>query len=257
MKEIVSEVKYTGILSLVLLISVFMIWVGVPSISHSITKEKLTEVTDSEVKDKVTNKLNYLNNFRKANINNETITNVEMLSFIFMNLNDKDYDVKKMAPLNMVCQFTDGIGFMSSEICSVILINVNKLKGYNNLLFKYDKELEFVDFKYNGLDCKTNGSYYYCLMNEYMNDNTRKFNVIDGVYKTDDLIVVYEYYLSFEFNQENCIKYYNEKVCDASYKGEYPIIEDDVIRENGVYYRHEFVMEDDEPYLKQSFIYNN
>lgn len=257
MKEIVSEVKYTSILSLVLLISVFMIWVGVPSISHSITKEKLSEVTESEIKDKVTNKINYLKDFRKANINNETITNVEMLSFIFMNLNDKDYDVKKMAPLNMVCQYTDGIGFTSNSTCSVILINVKKLDEYKNLLFKYDKELEYVDFQYNGLDCKTNGSYYYCLMNDYKTDTYREFNVIDGIYKTDDLIVVYEYYLSFKFDHDSCIKYYNEEVCEESYDGEFPIIEDEVIKENGVYYRHEFVMEDDEPYLKQSFIYNN
>ena len=73
MKEIVKEVKYTGILSLVLLISVFMIWGGIPSLSYSITKEKLSEVTDSKVKDIVTNKINHLNDFRKANINNNTI----------------------------------------------------------------------------------------------------------------------------------------------------------------------------------------
>ena len=94
-------------------------------------------------------------------------------------------------------------------------------------------------------------------LTDYKKETDRRFNVIDGVYENDEMVVVYEYYLSFEFNHNNCVKYYNEEVCDETYEGEYPLINDDVIKESGVYYRHEFIKEDDEYYLKQSFIYNS
>lgn len=256
MNEIVKEIKYTGIVSLSLLIIIFIVGVGYPSLSYSITKEKLTEVKDQEVIDAVTKKIDHLDNFRKANINTDTISNYEMLSFIFQNLNEKDYSIKKISPLKIVCQLTDGISFTSSETCNVLIINNKKIDNYKNLLFKYDKELELVDFEFNGLDCKTNGSYYYCLMTDYKYDNDRDFNYIEGVYKVDDMIVVYEYYLSFKFDHANCMKYYGADVCFDGYEGEYPEIDDEVIKENGVYYRHEFVYEDDELYLLQSFIFN-
>ena len=81
-----------------------------------------------------------------------------------------------------------------------------------------------------------------------------EYSVIDSVYESDDMVVVYEYYLFYRFNYESCIKYYEELYCTEDFEGELPKLEDDIIRKYGVYYRHEFVKDNDRIYLNKSFL---
>lgn len=258
MKETLSTLKNTSILSFILLCLFFVIAFATTSISNANTDD-LVELSKNDADYKiVSEKLNKIEYFRNANINTDSFDNLEYLKFIFDNLDKKDYKTKKYTPTKIICEVNKNVTFVSGKSCNVLVISNKKIDEYKNILFKYEKDLEYVDFEYKGYECQNDGKSYYCLIKKYTEKEEYKgYSLIDKVYKTNNKIIVYEYYLAYENEYEDCIKYYSESYCVDDFEGELPKIEENKIREYGVYFRHEFIKEEDNIYLDESFIVNN
>lgn len=258
MKDTLSTVKNTSILSLILLCLFFIITFAVTNVSNANSEDLvLLKETDEDYKI-VTEKIKDVEYFRNADINKSTVTNLEYLQFIFDNLNEKDYKIKKYTPTKIICEVNSSVKFVSGNSCKVLTIKNSKIDEYKNILFKWDKDIEYVDFEYKGYECQNDGKSYYCLIKKYTEKEEYKgYSLIDKVYKTDNKIIVYEYYLSYEGKYEECIKYYKESYCTEDYDGELPEISEKNIRNYGAYFRHEFIKEDENIYLDKSFIVNN
>ena len=74
----------------------------------------------------------------------------------------------------------------------------------------------------------------------YYNNSIKDYSMIDKAFKKKDEIIVYEYYLHIDYsNDEVCKKYYGEEYCQEK-KEEIPEIKKDIIKKDGVYYKHTF-----------------
>lgn len=251
MKEIIKTFLYTSCLTLVLIVGFFV----VTSFSNVSNNDKLTEMSITDVKAEMAiNKLREFEYFRDSYVTADTISNNDMIYYIFDNLNDGDYEIRRIQPLKIVCQVTDKVSFVSDDICRVLVIDNNKLNDYRDLLFKYEKEFEYVDFHYNGYNCVNDNNNYYCLIEDYINTVDYKgYSLVDSIYSDgNNKVILYEYY--FIYRDSECNKYYSEVYCGEGV--ETPNMDEDTIREFGVYYRHEFIFESDKINLEKSFIVN-
>lgn len=249
----------TGVLSLVLLCLFFVISFNITN-SLNDDDEKLIKLSNKEA-DVIlaTELLEKFEVFRSSYVDKDNIDNLDMIKFIFDNLNKKDYKIKKIESIKIDCRVNDKIRFTQGGICKVLVVSNKTINGYRDLVFKYDKELELLNFKYKGLECKNDNKNYYCLVNNYKETKQeyKGYSLIDSAYKSDDRIIIYEYYLTDYQTYESCSKYYGEVYCTDDYEGNLPSLDDSVIKKYGVYYRHEFVKEEDKLYLDKSFIVND
>lgn len=251
MKEIIKTIFNTSCLTLVLIVGFFV----VTSFSNVSNNDKLTEMPITDIKAEMAiNKLREFEYFRNSYVTADTISNNDMIYYIFDNLKDGDYEIRRIQPLKIVCQVTDKVSFVSSDICRVLVIDNNKLNEYRNLLFKYEKEFEYVDFHYNGYNCVNDNSNYYCLIEDYTNVVDYKgYSLVDSIYSDgNNKVILYEYY--FIYRDSECNKYYSEVYCGEGV--ETPKMDEDTIRKYGVYYCHEFIVENDNINLEKSFIVN-
>lgn len=251
MKEISKTFFNTSCLTLVLIVG-FLV---VTSFSNVSNNDKLTEMSITDIKAEMAiNKLREFEYFRNSYVTADTISNKDMIYYIFDNLKDGDYEIRRIQPLKIVCQVTDKVSFVSNDICRVLVIDNNKLNEYRDLLFKYEKEFEYVDFHYNGYNCVNDNSNYYCLIEDYTNVVDYKgYSLVDSIYSDgNNKVILYEYY--FIYRDSECNKYYSEVYCGEGV--ETPKMDEDTIRKYGVYYRHEFIVENDKINLEKSFIVN-
>lgn len=249
----------TFVLSTVLLILFFVISFNV---TNALVGEKNENLIKLSLEDKnvvtVIDLLNKYDYFRSSYVDKDKIDNLTMLKFIFDNLEDKDYEIKYVTPVKITCSVNNNIRFTNNGRCKVLKIKNKKIDGYRKLLFDYDKVFSFVDFEYKGLNCKNDGKSYYCLIRNYeeVSKDFKGYSFIESAYRSDDKIILYEYYLVDYLDYESCSKYYGELYCTDDYDGNLPKIKNDIIKKYGVYYRHEFKFKDDKIYLDKSFIVN-
>lgn len=250
MKEIIKTFINTSTLTIVLLIGFF----AVISFSDVSNKEELTElsITDNRAI-MALEKLQDLEFFRTSYVTSDTISNLDMIYYVFDNLRDGDYEIRRIQPLKIVCQVTDKVSFTKDDICRVLVIDNDKFNEYRNLLFKYEKEFEYVDFNYKGYNCVNDNNKYYCLIEEYEEvTDYKSYSLVDQIYSDGNKVILYEYY--FIYKNSECNKYYSDVYCLPD--SEIPEMDEDTIRKYGVYYRHEFIIEDDKINLEKSFIVN-
>jgi hypothetical protein len=251
MKETIKTFLYTSFLTLVLIVGFF----GITSFTNVSNNEKLTELPITDIKaEMAVLKLKEFEYFRNSYVTSDTISNKDMIHYIFDNLKDGDYEIRRIQPLKIVCQVTDKVSFVSDDICRVLVIDNNKLDEYRNLLFKYEKEFEYVDFHYNGYNCVNDNNSYYCLIEDYTNIVDYKgYSLVDSIYSDDNnKVILYEYY--FIYRDSECNMYYSDVYCGEGI--ETPKMDEDTIRKYGVYYRHEFIIENGKINLEKSFIVN-
>ena len=184
MKEFLKECRNTLIVSISFLLLFFVIFVYGFDISNSSDLQDLDKISKTEsVSEIAINNLDKLNFFRNADLSVESVTNEDMMKFIFKNLQKDDYKIKNVDPLKIVGQVTDSVSFISSNTCNVLVINNDKLNGYKDLLFKYEKDLAFDDFSFEKYECKNDGKKYYCLIVDYdEKKDYEEYSVIDSVF---------------------------------------------------------------------------
>lgn len=253
MRETIKTIIYTCVLTLILLI-LFILNIFI--FDDDYESEKLTILPISEpYAFLATEKLKEFEYFRNPYVTSDTVSNLEMIYYIFENLKKDDYEIRRIQPLKVVCQVTSDVSFVSDDVCRILVIDNEKLNNYKDMLFDYNKDIEYIDFKYNGFDCINDDGKYYCLIEEYKEESDfKEYSLVDEIYNDEnDNIILYEYYLVYR--DDECSNYYSEVYCEED--SEYININEDIIRKYGVYYRHEFVVNDDELNLVKSFIIND
>lgn len=250
MKEIIKTFINTFALTFVLLVG-FFITTSYISVSSD---EKLTVLPITDEKAVMAlDKLKELEYFRNSYVDNETVSNLDMIHYIFDNLRDGDYEIRRIQPLKIVCQVTDKVSFTSDQVCRVLVVDNKKLNEYKDILFNYYKEIEYVNFDYKGYNCVNDNDNYYCLIEDYEDTlEYQDYSLVDNVYSDGNKVILYEYYLIYRDSE--CNKYYSELYCGPD--SETPKMDEDIIKKYGVYYRHEFILENDKMILDKSFIVN-
>ena len=211
---------------------------------------------NSETIQKLYKIVNQKDDLRKASLDNESIDDETIIKYILVNMEPTDYKDLNVQNVKVICEPAKGVIFHSDHPCKVRFIPNQNMDNIKKRLFNIDRKVEYKDIQYRGLDCRNNGSSYFCNINGY-NDTTASFSVLNKATKYNNEIYLYEYYLKVNLNsQEDCNKYFSKDYC-SNYKGkEVPVIVDDVIINKGVYYRHVFRLGNDgKYYLKSSNIF--
>lgn len=236
-------------------ILVFMIFV---SISGGMESYALTDDYEEIVNvDPLVTKLQAMllnsDELRIASLDSSELTNEMMLKHILLSMNKEDYSVSFIRPEKITCYVTKGIMFTSEEKCEIRKIKNEKIMEYQKRLFNTSKELQYDEINFQGMHCVNDGEKYYCHINEYVSD-IKSYSLIDKVYKHNDNIYMYEYYIMINLaDTDKCLKYFTRDYC-SNYKDEKNVtLSNDVVKNNGVYYKHIFKLNDmGEYYLSSS-----
>ena len=157
---------------------------------------------------------------------------------ILLTLDKNDYNELNIRPTKIMCQINGNLWFISSETCKVRVIDKETITNYEKKLFDIDRELNIEEISFEGYHCKFNKKYY-CHITYYKTD-TKDYSIIDKAYKSNDEIVIYEYYLHLDYgDDEVCLKYFGEEFCQDK-KQELPELKAEIIKKDGVYYKHIF-----------------
>lgn len=201
-------------------------------------------------------RINGNNSLRKAKlVVNDDLTSDDVVLYVFDHLKDDDYKTKKYEAEKIVCQVTNSISFYTdSKSCKVMIIDHQVFYDYQKELYNIDTNIDFKDIDYHGYSCKTDKKNYYCLKSSY-DDGIVGYSAFKEAYEEKNTIVLYEFYLRVDLNDEEmCLKYFDDEYCKDSKKDEKREIDEDVIVNNGVLYRHVFRKSDDNYYLEESAI---
>ena len=200
------------------------------------------KMVDVDVKsEEVTNMISVLSTsdyLRNGNMQADTLDDETIFKQILLSLTPEDYSELNIRPTKIMCQIKNNLWFISSDTCKVRVIDKDVIKKYERKLFDLDRDLDLEEISFQGFHCKLNKKYY-CHMTYYSN-SSRDYSFVDKAYKKKDEMVVYEYYLHIDYdNDEICRKYYGDEFCDDK-KKEMPDIDKNLIKKDGVYYKHIF-----------------
>ena len=144
MNKVFKAVLSTGILSLVLLTLFFVVSFNITNSLNSNDEEKLIKISNKDADVLLASELiNDFEVFRSSFVNKDNIDNLEMIKFIFDNLDKKDYKIKNIDPVKIDCRVNDKIRFTQGGICKVLVVSNKKINEKRNLVFKYDKEFDY------------------------------------------------------------------------------------------------------------------
>lgn len=195
----------------------------------------------------VTNLQNILissDELRVASLVADDVSDEMMLKHILLSLTKEDYSVSFIRPTKIMCYVTKDVFFVSENKCEIRKIKNEKIMEYQKKLFNTSKELIYAEIDYHGMHCKNNGENYYCHIRKYI-DETKSFSLIDKVYKKGDKIYLYEYYMLINLNDyDKCLKYFEKDYCADYTNKETVELSSDVVKNNGVYYKHVFQKND-------------
>lgn len=192
---------------------------------------------------------------RKAKLINDEMSTVEVTKYILENLDDKDKNIKKYKGNKEFCVINSNILFeTNANECNVLILNSEQIMSYQKKYFGIEKKLEYEDFQYKGYTCKSGEDEYYCLINKY-NDYIYGYSAFDSAYEGKNMVVIKEYYFQIDVSDnDKCLMYFDEEYCNNYTKKERPYLDKDIIKENGVLYKHIFRETSDNYYLENSFI---
>lgn len=251
MKDVVKTVVSVLVASLIIVICFFVLGNAEYGIELlNTTNLDYVDPTTQILYGKIANNVN----FRKADMKISELTSQEIVPYIILNLDEKDYSTRIVEPVKIVCEVTSTIKFTSDDDCKIRIIDNDTIMEYQKKLFDLDNELTFDDFKDYGLDCKNNGEKYYCLTGAYT-ENVLGYSAFDSAYEYKDKITVVEYYLQINLNDKNrCLEYFNEEYCSNYSKMDKPSLSEEIIKKDGVLYRHVFYKVNNSYFLENSFI---
>jgi len=195
---------------------------------------------------------------RRSNLIPSNLTSEEIIKYTLDSISGGDYKTKTYKAQKITCNITNGITFVTSTgKCKVAIINNSVFSKYQKNDFNTDIEIDFIDLNYHGLNCKNDGSKYYCQILDFTNTQLG-YSLFSDAYEDKNSIVIHEYYLSIDLtDNERCKKYLSSDYCDNYQGKDRPNIEEDVIKNNGVLYEHIFTKDNDKYYLERSYILSN
>ena len=192
---------------------------------------------------------------RKADLDTSSLSNEEIIEYVFDNLKKDDYKTKKYEATKIYCLITSNIEFTTEkDSCDIILINNSKFMEYQKDGFNTEHELRYNDIDYKGYNCKNDGTRYYCVYNKYV-DSVVGYSAFKDAYEDKEGVVIHEYYLNIDMSKKDrCLNYFSPEHCNNYTKEEKATLDEEVIKRDGVLYEHLFVKDNDNYYLKRSFI---
>jgi len=246
----------TGILVIILLVIGFIvigindnIQKGVELLSR--TKLPLTDPTIKILYPRIENN----NLLRKADLDTSKLSSEDIIFYFFDKITKNDYKTRKYDAVKIYCTINSKIEFTTDkDSCNVMIINNSTITNFQKTVFNTDYAINFKDINYKGYYCKNNGSKYYCLKNPYV-DTVVGYSVFEDAYEDKDGVVIHEYYLNIDLNdKERCLNYFTQDYCYNFQKKEKVVLPDEKIKQDGVLYEHRFVKNNDNYYLKRSFV---
>ncbi len=210
---------------------------------------------DSELVKNLYSIVNQKDDLRKASLDSESLDDETIIKYILVSLKPEDYTVATVPNVKIVCETVPGVRFTSNKPCTIRVISKDKMNAYKKKLFNIDRDINYSNIEYRGLDCRADATRYFCNVTPYTSYST-SFSYVDKATKYNDEVYIYEYYIKVNLNQmDDCIKYFPKDYCENYTTQETPILVDEVIKNKGVYYRHVFKLgEDNNYYLKSSNI---
>lgn len=251
MKDLAKTGASLGIVFLI----IFIYFLIIGNVENGVNFFTRTNLTKDDVKVvPLFERINGNNSLRKAKLVNDDLTSDDVVFYVFDHLKEDDYKVKKYDAEKIVCQITNAVSFYTeSKYCNVLIIDHQIFYNYQKELYNIDTNIDFKDIEYHGYNCRTDKNRYYCIKNKY-NGEIAGYSAFKEAYEEKDMIVLYEYYLRIDLNDEDmCLKYFDSEYCQAKDK-EKKDLSDEVIMDNGVLYRHVFKKNDDSYYLEESAI---
>ena len=215
-------------------------WNSYTNNSYGLTdKEKLVnvDIESDEVKN-MTAVLSTSDLLRGGYMQADKLDDETVFKQILLSLTESDYEEMNVRPTKIMCQVKWNLWFTSSDTCKIRVIDDEVIKKYEKKLFNIEKDLEIEEISFQGYHCKASKKYY-CHMTYYSEQN-KDYSFIDKAFKKNDEMIVYEYYLHVDYsNDEICKKYYGEEFC-ADKKQDIPDVSKELIKKDGVYYKHIF-----------------
>ncbi len=200
------------------------------------------------------NRVNSSDIFRSAGFSTSNLKEDDVIAYVFDNLTKDDYSTKKVEHKKSLCEVTGKILFTSTSDCNVKIISNDVFTSKIKNDFNVDFELSKKTFDYHGHFCKNDGKKYYCLLSKYTY-MIKHFSVVKEAYEEDNKLVIKEYYFFVDLNdRDTCNLYLNVDYCEKKNVNEEVVVDEDIIKNNGVLYQHEFEHVDDNYYYLQSFV---
>ncbi len=234
-----KKIVYVLAFWLICILSIYLGFYRYTTNSYGIkTSNKFTKLdTKSEEIINLTKDLTLTDYLRYGFINTDELTDEIKLKQILYTITDKDYKELTIRPTKVMCLINDNLWFMSVDPCKVRVIEKDKIQEYMMKLFNSEDELNIDEIEFDGFHCKLRKKYY-CHMT-YYKSTEKSYSYIDRAFKDEkDNIYIYEYYLHFDYNNDElCHKYYTEEFCNDK-KLDIPEVDAKKIIDDGVYYRH-------------------
>ena len=210
---------------------------------------------EDELITKLMERVNKTTLLREPNYNYQNVKEEIKIPYLYHYLNKEDYSLIKINPKKIVCEVTDKISFVSSTPCFVKVIANQVFLDYQEDYFHTKEALEFKAFETDGSTCKNDGSHYYCLLEE-QTQTIKTFSLIESAKKTEETITIYEYYIKINTDSINsCLNFYPNSYCQDIQDYNLIELEDDIIKEKGVLFKHTFKkIEEDKYFLESSLV---
>jgi len=195
------------------------------------------------------------NLLRKADLDTSKLSSEDIIYYFFDKITKNDYKIKKIDAVKIYCTINSKIEFTTEkDSCNVMIINNSTITKFQKTVFNTEYPINFKDIDYKGFLCKNDGSRYYCLKNNYI-ETTIGYSVFEDAYEDKDGVVIHEYYLNINLNdKERCLNYFSQDYCYNYQNKTKVVLPDEKIKQDGVLYEHHFVKENDNYYLKRSFV---
>lgn len=251
MKDFIKTVILVCIIGLI----GFLIFYLVGNKSYYI---KLFTQTDLDISDPTVemlfNRVKNSTHLRKPNMVSSELSSDEIIKYVIDNMAPEDYKDKKVKAEKITCSIGYGVFFTTNTgTCNIRVIKNDVFMSYQKKYFNTENPLDFVDIKYHGLKCENANGSYYCLKYSYF-ENLIGYSVFNKAYQDKDHIYIQEYYLNIDLtDKDKCISYFGEEYCNNYTKMERPILDDAIVKEQGVLFEHVFSSQDDNYYLEKSY----
>lgn len=253
MKDVTKTGALVGIVLLLLIIIIFIIG----NIKYGAQLLTRTTIVENDPTIKIlSEQIENLNVLRKASLVNSDLSSDEIIKYVISNITEEEYTSKSIKLKKTVCEVTDKILFSVNENtkCQIMIINNDTFDEYQKRFFGVENKVSFDDFKYHGLNCKNDGTKYYCLVGDYEN-TVLDYSTFKSAYSEKDKIVIQDYYLRVNLEDKNrCLKYFDNDYCENYNTMDKPELDKEIIENDGVLYEYVFKDNGDNYYLEKSFI---
>ena len=228
MKDILKTICLTGIIIIIFILS-FVIFSKVKYNVFKMFSRNELALNDPTVlilKSRIEG-----NKLRKAQLIPSELSDEELITFTLDNLEENDYQTLHVKPVKITCQVNKEIFFTSNGMCNIIVFENSKINEYIDKYFNIQRDISYPKIEYEGYSIK-------------------------DAYETKDKVVIREYYLNIQLaNNQRCLSYFNQGICDSKDASNIHYhIDDEIIKRDGVLYEHTFKRKDNSFYLEESII---